>query len=137
MESLYIVVVGQGAEQLPLIKLHPSLSFLSRSLKKTDRQHDLVISVTTLYFPFGFRLDGILLKPTFWFLFPYSNKLLLQFGTMWTVYILFLSCGSVWTCWKSYALGELVTRDERISTVRQLWSLTRDLLVSLQTGNLL
>jgi ribosomal protein RSM22 (predicted rRNA methylase) len=63
----------QGAEQLPLIKLHPSLSFLSRSLKKTDRQHDLVISVTTLYFPFGFRLDGILLKPTFWFLFPYSN----------------------------------------------------------------
>jgi hypothetical protein len=73
MESLYIVIVGQGAEQLPLIKLHPSLSLLSRSLKKTDRQHDLVISVTILYFPFGFSLDGILLKPTFWFLFPYSN----------------------------------------------------------------
>jgi len=68
----------QGAEQLPLIKLHPSLSLLSRSLKKTDRQHDLVIS--------------------------------------------------------SYALGELVTRDERISTVRQLWSLTRDLLVLIEPG---
>jgi hypothetical protein len=68
-----IVVVAQGAEQLPLIKLHPSLSLLSRSLKKTDREHNLVISVTTLYFPFGFTLDGIVLKPTFWFLSPYSN----------------------------------------------------------------
>jgi hypothetical protein len=53
---------------------------------------------------------------------------------MWTVYILFLSCGSVWNGWKSYALGELVTRDERISTVRQLWSLTGDLLVLIEPG---
>lgn len=34
-------------------------------------------------------------------------------------------------CWQSYALGELPTMAERITTIRQLWALTSDLLVSL------
>jgi ribosomal protein RSM22 (predicted rRNA methylase) len=68
----------QEVENLPLIKVHPSLSLFSRGLRKETRLHDLVVS--------------------------------------------------------SYALGELSTLAERVTAVRQLWALTRDVLVLIEPG---
>lgn len=68
----------QDLENIPLVKVHPSLSLYTRGLRKDRRLHELVIS--------------------------------------------------------SYALGELLTPAERITTVRQLWALTSDVLVLIEPG---
>ncbi|CAL1386583.1 unnamed protein product [Linum trigynum] len=68
----------QGLKDLPLIHGYDSIQGLSKNLKKTEREHDLVIA--------------------------------------------------------SYVLGEIPSMKDRITIVRQLWDLTRDVLVLIEPG---
>lgn len=44
--------IWADVEDLPLVKVHPSLALFSRSLRKSTRHHDLVISVRKPSFTF-------------------------------------------------------------------------------------
>ncbi|XP_021816485.1 methyltransferase-like protein 17, mitochondrial isoform X2 [Prunus avium] len=68
----------QGQKDLPLIHSYDSIQSLTKSIKKSDREHDLVIA--------------------------------------------------------SYVLGEIPSLKDRITVVRQLWDLTRDVLVLIEPG---
>uniref|UniRef100_A0A2P2IV86 Uncharacterized protein MANES_01G053800 n=2 Tax=Rhizophora mucronata TaxID=61149 RepID=A0A2P2IV86_RHIMU len=68
----------QGMKDLPLIHSFDSIQALSKIVKKTEREHDLVIA--------------------------------------------------------SYVLGEIPSLKDRITVVRQLWNLTRDVLVLIEPG---
>ncbi|XP_040370169.1 rsm22-cox11 tandem protein 2, mitochondrial-like [Rosa chinensis] len=68
----------QGQKNLPLIHSYGTLQSLTKNIKKSEREHDLVIA--------------------------------------------------------SYVLGEIPSLKDRITVVRQLWDLTRDVLILIEPG---
>ncbi|KAG4971032.1 hypothetical protein JHK85_037453 [Glycine max] len=75
----------QGLKNLPLIHSYDSIQSLSKSITKSEREHDLVIA-------------------------------------------LMLTASNLFYWLKSYVLGEIPSIKDRITIVRQLWDLTRDIL---------
>ncbi|KAL5150640.1 Methyltransferase-like protein 17, mitochondrial [Glycine soja] len=81
----------QGLKNLPLIHSYDSIQSLSKSITKSEREHDLVIA-------------------------------------------LMLTASNLFYWLKSYVLGEIPSIKDRITIVRQLWDLTRDILVLVEPG---
>lgn len=94
-------------KNLPLIHSYDSIESLTKSAKKSDREHDLVIAVSYT-----------------------SAKVQASVAHFSLLSLIFL-----FLLLKSYVLGEIPSLKDRISIVRQLWGLTTDVLVPFTLRN--
>lgn len=110
-----------GLKNLPLIHSYSSIQALSKDISKSEREHDLVIAVS--YVLILFKFDSALPESVIG---DIEDIVRLHFGSCVFLLSLFNCLGNGM---KSYVLGEIPSLQDRITIVRQLWDLTRDVLV--------
>lgn len=127
-----------GLKDLPLIHSYNSIQALNKDISKSEREHDLVIAVSCILLRFLTPLPEVVMFCLCLYLCSdifVKGKIFRQTTTLVHVFII---CG-LWLVLitfdffgygdKSYVLGEVPSLQDRITIVRQLWDLTRDVLV--------
>lgn len=133
------VTIALGLKNLPLIHSYDSIQALNKSINKSERGHDLVIAVSCILldlflvnfpelsvFSLGMNIWSSMFVFNKWFFKSlHLRKLSSYVAFPWYWLMVNVCCSGV----KSYVLGEIPSLKDRITIVRQLWDLTRDVLV--------